>query len=133
MYPHTPEMTTPPTETRKAVETLTMWGQLLHGLLEENAALKTQLAEAIRVCAACEQLDMLEDFQARFIAKDTVIALLRRDLAEIVAAARGEEFLTPEQSTATVKLGRDMLRMKEQIRALKTEFEGYLAGVSLAA
>jgi hypothetical protein len=123
--------TTETLEARKAVESLTLWSTLLHGLQEENYALKTQLAEAIRVCVACEQLDALESFQARFIAKDTVIALLRRDLAGIVTATRGETYLTPEQSSAVVKLGRDMLRMKEQVRALKMEFEAYLASMSV--
>ena len=125
MHTHAPEMH----DIRKPVETLTLWSQLLRGLLEENTALKTSLADAIRGCAACEQLDRLEDFQTRFIAKDAVIALLRRDLAEIVSAARNEELLTPEQSAASVKLGRDMLRMKEEIRGMKAEFVAYVQGM----
>jgi hypothetical protein len=116
-------------ETRENVNALVQCGKLLHHLQGENAALKTQLAEVIRVCADSEQLETLESFQARFIAKDTVIAIVRRDLAKLVATSRSEAFPTPEQGTASVKFGRDMLCMKEQFLNLRNEFEEYLTNI----
>jgi DNA-binding CsgD family transcriptional regulator len=120
-------------ETRENADALPQWATLLHHLQNENAALKTQLAEAIRLCVTSEQLDTLESFQARFIAKDTIIALLRRDLAKFAIANRAEANPTSEQRGTSSKLGRDILRMKEQFLHLRKEFEDYLATLLLTA
>ena len=63
------------------------WLQRLHHLQAENAQLKTDLANNLRLASAKNVLEEAEYFQTQFLNKDAAISLLRHELALHASAA----------------------------------------------
>ena len=107
-----------------------VWLKTLERLRLENLLLKNRLIEVIRKDISKEQLEKAEFFQGLFLDKDTVIALLRRDIARM--AARIVPVL-PERNGYMAernKLREDIYRMEMEFSAVKDQFNRFVADIS---
>lgn len=105
------------------------WLKTLEGLRQENVFLKNRLAEIIKDNVSTEMLEKAEQFLAIFIDKDTVISLLRRDIAQLSAATTANS-INGELNKALLeqaKLKHDVERMSKEFTTVKTKFNAFLA------
>ena len=102
------------------------WLRILDFLQQENIHLKTRLAELIKHnSVGPDVLEKAEYFQNSFLNKDTVIALLRRDIKLFQ-----QEGTQPEVSIKRKTLRLDMEKMEKEFINLRTDFNNYLRKVS---
>ncbi|MBS1773176.1 MAG: hypothetical protein JST82_09955 [Bacteroidetes bacterium] len=92
------------------------WLRMLDIIQLENIELKNQLAELVRNGIGSKTLEKAEYYQNEFLNKDTVVALLRRDVIRYSDADNSQQG----------KLRRDMDLMQKEFSRLKTEFNNYL-------
>lgn len=59
------------------------WKRLLCIIQEENVRLKTRLSEILEYDVKVEALEKIESFQSRFMKADTIIRLLRNEVADL--------------------------------------------------
>ena len=105
------------------------WLKTLERLRVENLLLKNKLIEIIKKEISKEQLERAEFFQGLFLDKDTVIALLRRD---IVRQAARTIPMVPEKNGYTYEQGKlkeDVYRMEKEFSAVKEEFNRFVASI----
>jgi hypothetical protein len=107
------------------------WERLLEFFKQENAFLKTRLAEVLDQCADRNFLALAEQFQNRFILKDEFIDELRHDIHE-------QDRLIKEYYTRKLneldnkvikkqeKLRNEMAYLESDFPMLKNEFNKYL-------
>lgn len=103
------------------------WLRTLDYIQQETIHLKNQLAEIIKTDIQNGLLEKAEYFQSEFLNKDTVIALLRYDIAKQnnaeVSGPDTEKRITKKQD----KLRSDMEKMEKEFSRLKFDFNNYLA------
>ncbi len=105
------------------------WLKTLERLRLENLLLKNKLIEIIKKEISKEQLEKAEFFQGLFLDKDTVIALLRRDIARQAAKSIP---LVPEKNGYQYeqsKLKEDVYRMEKEFSAVKEAFNRFVASI----
>ena len=107
------------------------WLKTLDRLRQENVHLKNKLSEIIQDDISRELLEKAEFFHGLFVDKDTVISLLRRDIAHQSAATtafviNGERLGIMDEQ---VKLEHDVARMEKEFKAVKTEFNEFLKSI----
>ena len=106
-----------------------VWLKTLERLRLENLLLKNRLIEVIRKDISKEQLEKAEFFQGLFLDKDTVIALLRRDIARMTATAP----ILPERNgymTERNKLKEDVYRMEKEFSSVKDQFNRFVLEIA---
>ena len=105
------------------------WLKTLEGLRQENVFLKNRLAEIIKDNVSTEILEKAEQYLAIFIDKDTVISLLRRDIAKLSAATTANLINGEINKTLLeqAKLKYDVERMSKEFTTVKTNFNAFLA------
>ena len=105
---------------------ISTWLRTLDFLQQENIHLKTRLAELIKHnTVGPEVLEKAEYFQNNFLNKDTVIALLRRDIKLFQLDEKQAE---TNRKHKTLRL--DMEKMEKEFINLRTDFNNYLRKVS---
>ena len=106
-----------------------VWLKTLERLRLENLLLKNRLIEIIRKDISKDQLEKAEFFQGLFLDKDTVIALLRRDIARMTATAP----ILPERNgymTERNKLKEDVYRMEKEFSSVKDQFNRFVSEIA---
>ena len=106
-----------------------VWLKTLERLRLENLLLKNRLIEIIRKDISKDQLEKAEFFQGLFLDKDTVIALLRRDIARMTATAP----MLPERNgymTERNKLKEDVYRMEKEFSSVKDQFNRFVSEIA---
>ena len=104
---------------------LETWLRTLNYIQQENIYLKNRLAEIIKNGMDDAMLEQVEYFQSQFLNKDTVITLLRQDIA-IERNLNGDLSNIKNQKTHD-KLRKDMGLMEAEFSKLKFEFNNYLS------
>ncbi len=111
------------------VQEQTAWLKTLERLRLENLLLKNKLIEIIKKEISKEQLERAEFFHGLFLDKDTVIALLRRDIARQAAKAvpdnAGQNGYMHEQE----KLKDDISRMEKEFTTVKEAFNRFVTSI----
>jgi hypothetical protein len=102
---------------------ISTWLRMLDYQQQENVYMKTRIAEMVKHSVSRETLERLEHYQNLFLNKDTVIALLRRDIMQLADPQKGK----PDVSLA--QLRRDAQRMEQEFGALRAEFNSYVCTV----
>ncbi|WP_276133151.1 hypothetical protein [Polluticoccus soli] len=99
------------------------WLQKLEGMQLENTDMKTRLADAVKHAVSPSALEEAEQFQSRFINKDTVISFMRADIKK---QAKKLENGTPDIQSWQNKLRSDMAKMETEFNNMKSVFTSYL-------
>lgn len=108
------------------------WLKTLERLRLENLWLKNRLIEIIQKDISKEQLEKAEYFQGLFLDKDTVLALLRRDIARL---AKKVVTLLPERNgyiQERSKLREDVYRMEKEFSTVKDQFNSFVSEIAAA-
>lgn len=104
----------------------TSWLKTLERLRLENLLLKNKLIEIVKKDISKEQLEKAEFFQGLFLDKDTVIALLRRDIARQAAKPiHMQNGYLKDQN----KLKEDVCRMEKEFSTVKEEFNRFVMSI----
>jgi hypothetical protein len=107
-----------------------MWLRSLDFIQQENIHLKNSLADILKIELSDAMLEDAEYFQNQFLNKDTVIALLRRDIA-IQSQQLEQDLRTQEIGKKSLKqqdkLRGDMEKMEKEFSKLKFQFNNYLS------
>lgn len=111
------------------------WKRSLNFLLQENAFLKTRLAEIISDLKPGERfLGDAEQFLQAFIRNDEVISFLRNDITAfrqlLTRYPAINEPLQPEVSNLQKTLRRDVNAIETAFTDLKYQFNNYLSDVA---
>lgn len=96
------------------------WRRMLAFLLQENAILKTRLAEMVQESMLSDDfLDMAEQYQNRFIQNDQIINFVRSDIAEL------DKLLTRnlhEDGLIIKAIARKQIKLRSELTTLETTF-----------
>ena len=106
------------------------WLRTLDYIQQENVFLKNCLADIISNDIEPEMLEEVEYFQNQFINKDTVISLLRYDIAEQNKLSETGKDLNGSFKKMLLshdKLRADMEKTEKEFNKLKFQFNNYLA------
>lgn len=111
-----------------------MWLRSLDFIQQENIHLKNSLADILKVALSDGMLEEAEYFQNQFLNKDTVIALLRRDIAlqsqELERKSQVGEDADKKSIKQQEKLRSDIEKMEKEFSKLKFQFNNYLSASS---
>ena len=107
------------------------WERLLEYLKQENAFLKTRLAEVLDQSTNKNFLARAEQFQNRFILKDEFIDELRHDIHEQDKLLKEQyinkpKTLDPKTIKKQEKLRNEMAYLEKDFPMLKNEFNKYI-------
>lgn len=108
------------------------WFRTLDYIQQQNIILKNTLAEISSLQINDEMLEKLEYYQTKFLEKDTLIVLLRMDIAaheQSIISNNG----SPVADTLLkrhFKLRRDMENVEKEFSTLKYNFNNYVSGVT---
>lgn len=107
------------------------WNRLLEFFKQENAFLKTRLAEVVDHRTDKEFLTLAEQFQNKFIIKDEYIDELRHDvnLQQQGLNKKDNELLDRNTLKKQEKLRNEMEYFEKDFTKLKNEFNKYLSSV----
>jgi uncharacterized membrane protein len=107
------------------------WNRLLEFFKQENAFLKTRLAEVVDHRTDKEFLTLAEQFQNKFIIKDEYIDELRHDVNLQQQGLNRKENEMPDRDTLKKqeKLRNEMEYFEKDFTKLKNEFNKYLSSV----
>ena len=107
------------------------WNRLLEFFKQENAFLKTRLAEVVDHRTDKEFLTLAEQFQNKFIIKDEYIDELRHDVNLQQQGLNRKENELPDRDTLKKqeKLRNEMEYFEKDFTKLKNEFNKYLSSV----
>ncbi len=107
------------------------WNRLLEFFKQENAFLKTRLAEVVDHRTDKEFLTLAEQFQNKFIIKDEYIDELRHDvnLQQQGLNEKDNEQLDRNTLKKQEKLRNEMEYFEKDFTKLKNEFNKYLSSV----
>ena len=103
-----------------------VWLRTLDYIQQETIQLKNSLANIIKKEIDSTMLESIEYFQNEFLKKDTVIALLRHDIAKqnkTQGTDTGDKKTAPKQE----KLRQDMEIVEKQFSKLKFDYYSFLA------
>jgi hypothetical protein len=107
------------------------WKRLLGFLMEENIHLKNRLSEILKTSFDEKLLEEVENFQSRFMSEDSMISLLRNNVAEFDKLLLREVFengQVKKEVAKKVKIMRKNIENAEaQFSKLKAEFNNYLS------
>ncbi len=107
------------------------WKRMLGFMMEENILLKNRLSEVLKESGANGMLEVLDQFQTRFIEQDQRIAFLRSDIAEIDRLLRREVFEDPKITgyveERVLELRAHLKLVEDEFSRMKTDFLKYLA------
>jgi hypothetical protein len=108
------------------------WIRTLEYLRQENIFLKNRLAEIVKTNIDSVFLKKLEEFQTKFLEKDTILLMLKQDITaqsdlldnrEDLAERKLFQQSVPKQ----YQLRDDMKHMEREYNKLKFEFNEYLS------
>lgn len=108
------------------------WLRSLDFLLQENVHMKNRLAEIIKDDEYSKLLEKAEYFQAIFLNKDAVIALLRRDISsqsKKYDLNEGKSINVDEVADNQRKLRNDIAKMEKEFSSIKFDFNNFLSEV----
>ena len=107
------------------------WFRTLDYIQQQNIMLKNTLANISRHDISNEMLEQLEQYQTKFLEKDTLVLLLRMDIA-----AHEQSIISNNGSPVADallkrhnKLRRDMEHVEKEFNTLKYNFNNYVSGV----
>ena len=107
------------------------WKRMLEYIQMENSYLKTRLSDVVSEDGRKELLAEAENFQNRFIRKDEVISLVRRDIREfdtlLLNSLEAGNINLAETSKKQKKLRTEMETLEQRFNKLKFEFHNYIA------
>ena len=107
------------------------WKRMLEYIQMENSCLKTRLADVVSQDSRNVMLAEAENFQNRFIRKDEVISLVRRDIREfdtlLMSSLAAGNINLAETSKRQKKLRTEMETLEQRFNKLKFEFHNYIA------
>ena len=107
------------------------WKRMLEYIQMENSCLKTRLSDVVSEDGRKELLAEAENFQNRFIRKDEVISLVRRDIREfdtlLLNSLEAGNINLAETSKKQKKLRTEMETLEQRFNKLKFEFHNYIA------
>lgn len=96
------------------------WKRLLAFIAEENAFLKTRLAEVIRDDGIdVDFLNAAEQYQNKFMQKDEIMSLLRKDISQLDKLLSRQVF----EGTSTRELVRRQKTLRREIKKLFIVFQ----------
>lgn len=106
------------------------WKRLLQFIQAENSYLKTRIADIVTQDISAEMLVEAENFQNRFITKDELIALARKDIRDfdtwLALTPADAEFLK-EALKKQKKLRTELETLEQRFNKLKFEFHNYIS------
>ncbi len=107
------------------------WKRLLEFIQVENVYLKNRLAEVTREVTDPGWLEQAEYFQNHFLAEDSAVSLLRRDVLDLESWLRREVIedgaIIKEVRKKHKKLRADIELTEQRFSRLKFEFNHYLS------
>jgi hypothetical protein len=107
------------------------WKRLLEFIQAENSHLKTRIADIVSRDISKEMLVEAENFQNRFIRKDEMMALARKDIRDFATWITGEHIDDAIFLNAALKkqkkLRTEMEILEQRFNKLKFEFHNYIA------
>jgi hypothetical protein len=107
------------------------WKRLLGFLMEENIHLKNRLSEVLKTSFDEKLLEEAENFQSRFMREDSMISLLRNDVAEFDKLLLREVFengqIKKEAARKVKTMRKNIENAEAQFSKLKAEFNNYLS------
>lgn len=102
------------------------WLQKLDGMQLENTDMKTRLADAVKQTVSASVLEEAEQFQNRFINKDTVISFMRADIKKHAQKIDDCANNPLDCQVWQNKLRSDMEKMETEFCSMKSVFASYL-------
>jgi hypothetical protein len=108
------------------------WRRMLVFLLQENAILKTRLAELVHENNVSHDfLEMAEQYQNQFIRNDQIINFVRLDIAELdnlLTRNLNENGLVVKAiARKQKKLRKELITLETTFNEIKIQFNNYLA------
>lgn len=107
------------------------WKRLLTFMMDENVHLKNRLSEVLKDGADNILLVEMENFQNNFVRKDEIIALLRRDVAELDKLLLREAFedgkIIKQVNKKIKMLRNNIIEVEKKFGQLKSDFHSYLS------
>jgi hypothetical protein len=100
---------------------ISCWVRLLKCIELDNVCLKNRLAELIEKCESNE-IDNLEQFLNKFIAKDNLISILRNEVALQSNEMMNEKPITPNKIEHHFNFRKDIMYFKTSFDKMKHEF-----------
>ena len=100
---------------------ISCWNRLLKYIELDNVCLKNRLADLIEKCKPNE-LDNLEQFLNRFVAKDNLISILRNDVALQLDEMMSDKPITPNEIEHHFNFRKDIMFFKTAFEKMKNEF-----------
>ena len=106
------------------------WKRLLSFIMDENIQLKNRLSEVLKNKFDKNLLVEVEVFQTNFIKEDTLVALLRNDVAELdkllVREICEDGKIINKIDIRLKNLRNNIMNAEKQFSRLKSEFNSYL-------
>lgn len=106
------------------------WKRLLGFMVEENIHLKNRIAEILRNGFAKDKLDVVEEFQSKFIKQDDLVKLIRHQVVELDKLLVREVFEDGKIINAVNKklgvLRSNVTLAEKEFTKLKVSFNNYL-------
>lgn len=107
------------------------WKRLLTFMMDENVHLKNRLSEVLKDGADNILLVEMENFQNNFVRKDEIIALLRKDVAELDKLLLREAFedgkIIKQVNKKIKMLRNNIIEVEKKFGQLKSDFHSYLS------
>ncbi len=106
------------------------WKRALQFMQTENSHLKTRIADIVTQDISNEMLAEAENFQNRFITKDELIALARKDIRDFdtwLALTPADNNFLCEALQKQKKLRTELETLEQRFNKLKFEFHQYIA------
>lgn len=107
------------------------WKRLLTFMMDENVHLKNRLSEVLKDGADNILLVEMENFQNNFVRKDEIIALLRKDVAELDKLLLREVFedgkIIKQVNKKIKMLRNNIIEVEKKFGQLKSDFHSYLS------
>ena len=108
------------------------WRRVLVFLLQENAILKTRLAEVVRENnVSGDFLEIAEQYQNQFIQNDQIINFVRLDIAELdnllTRGLHENGLVVKTIARKQKKLRKELTTLETTFNEIKIQFNNYLA------
>ncbi len=108
------------------------WLRVIDFLSAENVNLKNRLSEVIQNDVSIEILEQIENYQNNFLTKDTVLALLAKDIKEFKRALEKEDLNDRDYVNKLFgtqsKLRDDVGKTEKEFINLRSGFNKFLLG-----
>lgn len=111
------------------------WKRSLAFMIEENINLKKRLSELLQESLSNDELAGMENFQSRFLKQDSLIEILKHDIADLQKLAVKELFTDGAIIKALERKLRhargNVLTVEQEFSALKKDFSSFISDSSL--